>query len=64
MFNKLYKTVIVAMSVAVLSACAGGNASNDTSSTAQSATEAEKSESKAGDEASKKEGADSGVLGR
>ena len=62
MFNKLYKTVIVAMSVAVLSACAGGNASNDTSSAAQSATEAEKSESKAGDEASKKEGADSGVL--
>lgn len=56
MFNKLYKTVIVAMSVALLTACAGGNASNDTSSAAQSVTEAEKSESKAGAEASKRGG--------
>jgi thioredoxin family protein len=55
MFNKIYKTLIVGMSVALLTACSGGAASNGSSNSSQSGTEA-------ASEDSKKEGADSAVL--
>jgi len=55
MFNKIYKTLIVGMSVALLTACSGGTASNGSSNSSQSGTEA-------ASEDSKKEGADSAVL--
>ncbi len=55
MFNKIYKTLIVGMSVALLTACSGGAASNGSSSSSQSGTEAASKDSK-------KEGADSAVL--
>lgn len=55
MFNKIYKTLIVGMSVALLTACSGGTASNGSSNSSQSGTEATS-------EDSKKEGADSAVL--
>ena len=55
MFNKIYKTLILGMSVALLTACSGGAASNGSSNSSQSGTEA-------ASEDSKKEGADSAVL--